>query len=169
MKNFINLKINKIQTKKVLIIFAILLFTIAGYSMAKATENFRIKGQAEIAEPIFVVENNPSIDITETKKYGEYNFKIKNYNSQNKVTETDLKYYIEILPKLEDSINLELYQNGQKVELKDNKTNYITISKNQKQENNYKIKIKFDDVKTNHTKDILEKIQVKVHTEQEKA
>ena len=42
-----------------------------GYSMAKIIGEVIIRGQAQIAEPILVIENNPSIDITETKKYGE--------------------------------------------------------------------------------------------------
>ena len=169
MYKIIDIKMNKRKTKKTIIIFAVIVLFLGGYSMAKISENFRIKGQAKIAEPILIVENNPSLDITETKKYGEYAFKVKNYNSQNKITESDLRYYIEILPKLDKSINVELYQNENKIELKDNKTEYIKVSKNKKIENNYKIKIKIDNTNTEHTKDILEKIQVRVHTEQEKA
>ena len=169
MYKIVDIKVNKRKIKKTIIIFAIIVLFLGGCSMAKISENFKIKGQAEIAEPIFIVENNPSIDITGTKRGGEYAFKIKNYNSQNKITDASLKYYIEILPKLDKSINVELYQNENKIELKDNKTEYIKISKNQKIENNYKIKIKIDDAITEHTKDILEKIQVRVHAEQEKA
>ena len=72
-----------------LIIIIVILLMFCGYSMAKVIGEVIINGQAQIAEPILVIENNPSIDITETKKYGEYCFKIKNYNEQNKLSETD--------------------------------------------------------------------------------
>ena len=152
-----------------LIIFIIILLLFCGYSMAKSIEDFVIKGKAEIAEPILIVENNPSIDITASNNYGVYNFKIKNYNEQNQVTQTDLKYYIEILSNTDDSINIELYQNDNKVNLNENRTEFIQISKNQKEEREYKIKITYDKNKSNTIGDIMEKIQVKVHTEQVKA
>ena len=50
-----------------------------------------------------------------------------------------------------------------------NKTEYIKISKDQKEEREYKIKITYDKNNTVEVGDILEQIQVKVHTEQEKA
>lgn len=113
---------------------------LCGYSMAKCIDEYIIKGRMKIAEPILEIENNPIINITESQNYGEYIFKIRNYNNKEKVTETDLKYYIEISPKLDNSIDLELYQNEDKIELTDNKTKYIKISKEQKEEREYKIK-----------------------------
>lgn len=161
-------KNGKLLTATLVIIIVILLM-FCGYSMAKIIGEVIIRGQAQIAEPILVIENNPSIDITETKKYGEYCFKVKNYNEENKLSETDLKYYIEILSNLDNSINIELYQNENRINLIDNKTEYIKISKDKKEERNYKIKITYDKNKTNTINDIMEKIQVRVHTEQEKA
>ena len=137
--------------------------------MAKCIDEYIIKGRMKIAEPILEIENNPIINITESQKYGEYIFKIRNYNNKEKITETDLKYYIEISPKLDNSINLELYQNEDEIKLTDNKTEYIKISKDQKEEREYKIKITYDKNNTVEVGDILEQIQVKVHTEQEKA
>mgnify|MGYP004497759279 CR=1 FL=1 len=153
----------------ILIIFIIIILMFSGYSMAKIIDEVIIKGKAQIAEPILVIENNPSIDITEAKNYGEYIFKVKNYNEENKISEVDLKYYIEVLSNSEESINVELYQNENKIELIDNKTEYIQISKENKEEREYKIKITYDKEKTNSLNDIMEKIQVRVHTEQEKA
>ena len=150
-----------------LIIFIIILLMFCGYSMAKAIEEVVIKGNAQVAEPILVVENNPAIDITETQNSGEYTFKIKNYNEQDKITETDLKYYIEIISDADDSVKIELYQQENQIKLNNNKTEFIKISKNQKEEIEYKIKITYNN--TNSFKAIIGKIQVKVHTEQEKA
>ena len=151
------------------IIFIIMLLMFCGYSMAKSIEDYVINAKAQIAEPILIVENNPAIDITETKNYGEYIFKIKNYNDQGKLSECDLKYYIEILAKLDNSINIELYQGENKIELHNNKTEFMKIEKNQKEDREYKIKVTYDNENTEEGNDILEKIQIKVHTEQEKA
>ena len=156
---------NKLMTGFILSIIVIIM--LCGYSMAKCIDEYIIKGRMKIAEPI--LENNPIINITESQNYGEYIFKVRNYNNKDKVTETDLKYYIEISPKLDNSIELELYQDENKIELADNKTEYIKISKNQKEEREYKIKITYDKNNTVEVGDLLEQIQVKVHTEQEKA
>ena len=147
---------NKLMTGFILSIIVIIM--LCGYSMAKCIDEYIIKGRMKIAEPILEIENNPIINITESQNYGEYIFKVRNYNNKDKVTETDLKYYIEISPKLDNSI-----------ELADNKTEYIKISKNQKEEREYKIKITYDKNNTVEVGDLLEQIQVKVHTEQEKA
>lgn len=151
------------------ILSIIVIIMLCGYSMAKCIDEYIIKGRMKIAEPILEIENNPIINITESQKYGEYIFKIRNYNNKEKITETDLKYYIEISPKLDSSIDLELYQNEDEIKLTDNKTEYIKISKDQKEEREYKIKITYDKNNTAEVGDILEQIQVKVHTEQEKA
>lgn len=152
-----------------IIMFMIVLLIFCGYSMAKMIEEVIIKGKAQIAEPILVVENNPAVDITENQNYGEYVFNVKNYNEQDKISETDLKYYIEILSNVDTSVDIELYQDENKIELNDNKTDYIKISKDKKEERKYKIKITYDKDKANTFEDIIEKIQVRVHTEQEKA
>ena len=68
------------------IIFIIMLLMFCGYSMAKSIEDYVINAKAQIAEPILIVENNPAIDITQTKNYGEYIFKIKSYNDQAKLS-----------------------------------------------------------------------------------
>lgn len=158
---------NKLMTSFILSIIVIIM--LCGYSMAKCIDEYIIKGRMKIAEPILEIENDPIINITESQNYGEYIFKIRNYNNKEKITETDLKYYIEISPKLDNSINLELYQNEDEIKLTDNKTEYIKISKDQKEEREYKIKITYDKNNTVEVGDILEQIQVKVHTEQEKA
>lgn len=152
-----------------LIIFIIILLLFCGYSMAKTIEEVIIKSNAQIAEPILIIENDPSIDITAAKNYGIYNFKIKNYNEENRITETDLKYYIEILSNVDNSIKIELYQGEKQIELNNNRTEYIQISKDKKEEREYKIKITYDKDKSNSISDIMEKIQVRVHTEQMKA
>lgn len=163
-----NIKSSKFITGAI-ITFIIILLLFCGHSMAKVIEEVIINSQTKIAEPILEIENNPSVDITATNNYGEYIFKIKNYNKENKITETDLKYYIEILSNTDNSVNIELFQNENKINLNNNRTEYIQISKDKKEEREYKIKITYDKEKSNTINDILGRIQVKVHTEQVKA
>lgn len=163
-----NKSISKIVTI-IIITLIVMLVLFSGYSMAKMVNEIIINGNTQIAEPILTVENNPSLDITAANNYGTYIFKIKNYNDQNKITGVDLKYYIEILSNVDEAINIELYQGENKIELNNNKTEYIQISKNQKEDREYKIQITYDKNKSNSIEDIMEKIQVKVHTEQVKA
>lgn len=153
----------------ILITIMIILLLFSGYTMAKTVEEIIIRSNAQIAEPIFIIENNPSVDITAINNVGYYKFKIKNYNEESKITETDLKYYIEILSNLDNSINIELYQNENKINFDNNKTEYMKISKDKKEEIEYKFVITYDKNKSTNITDIMEKIQVKVHTEQIKA
>lgn len=163
-----NKNISKILIITIIFLIAILLL-FSGYSMAKVLHEVIISGNTQIAEPILVVENNPSIDITALNNKGIYVFKVKNYNEQNKISEVDLKYYIEILSNVDDSINIELYEGEENILLNNNKTQYIEISKGHKQEREYKIIITYNKNEESSMDDILEKIQVKVHTEQVKA
>lgn len=156
-------------TTIILIIIMIILLLFSGYTMAKTIEEIIIKTNAQVAEPIFIIENNPSVDITAVNNVGYYTFKIKNYNEENKITETDLKYYIEILSNLDNSINIELYQNNNKINFDNNKTEYMKISKDKKEEIEYKIKVIYDKNKSTSITDIMQKIQIKVHSEQMKA
>lgn len=165
-------KLNQNNSKLVtltLIVFIIILLLFGGYSMAKVVEQVILNSTTAIAEPILLIENDLDLDITESNNYGEYAFKVKNYNEKNKVTEIDLKYYIEILSNTDNSVNIELYQNEKKIDLKNNKTDYIQISKDKREEREYKIKITYDKNKSNTIGDIMDKIQVKVHTEQMRA
>ena len=158
-----NKSLKKITFLIILIIIVILLTY--GYSMAKTIEQVIIKSEAKIAEPIFVIENDESIKITNKNNNGIYNFKIKNYDINNNRTETDLKYYIEILSDIDDSINIELYENDKKINLYENKTEYLEILKDEKKEKKYKVKIMYKD-NLNIQEDIVDKINIIVHAEQ---
>jgi len=132
-------------------------------------ENVIVKSNGQIAEPILLIENDPSIDITANNNEGIYNFAIKNYNEQDKITDIKLKYYIEILANVDNSVQIDLFNNEDKIELNDNKTDYIEVSNDEKEEKQYQIKIKYEKEKSESVSEIMEKIQVKVHTEQVKA
>ena len=78
----------------------------------------------------------------------------------------DLKYFIEILENdLDTSIQYTLYKEGEEIELKDNKTEEIKLSKDKKEEQIYILKVEYDSTK-NKIGDIMKDIQIKVHSEQ---
>ena len=134
---------NKLISKVfvILIIIAlIILMLFCGYSMAKMVDEVIVKSKAEIAEPILFVESSPELDITAANNSGIYTFRIKNYDEKEKITETDLKYYIEILSDADDSINIELYEKNNKIELKNNKTEYMNLYKDKKENKEYQVK-----------------------------
>ena len=162
-------KDKKIKTITILLlIFFVILLLLSGYTFAKSIEATTINANATIAEPILVIENNPQVDITASQNTGTYIFKVKNYNNQ-KQTEIDLKYYIQVISDLDKSIELKLYENGKQIKFENNKTDYIKISKDSKKENEYKLEITYNKDKSVSVNDIIQQIQVKVHTEQEKA
>ena len=154
------------------IIFLIILLLFCGYSLAKTVEDIIIKNNTPVAEPILTIENTPEMEITASQNYGIYTFKIKNYNENDKITDVNLKYCIELIYEKDDALNIELYQDENKIELKDNKTEYIEISKDKKEEREYQVRITYNKEKNNETAeiaDIMQKMQVKIHTEQVKA
>lgn len=187
-KNFFNRKSNKKQTnesiqnsieiadsmeqknKKIAIstvIFMILVLFIAGCSIGKSITEYVLQSKAEIATPILEVSSNPKINITAVNNIGEYKFKVTNFK-EDKISDVNLRYYIEIKANVDDSVKFLLYKNDQEINLQNLCSEYITIEKGKKQEDNYTLKIIYDKDKSSNVYDILERIQVKVHSEQEK-
>ena len=151
-----------------IIIFMVILLFLCSISLAKIIEGVIINSGTHVAEPILIIENNPSIDITATKNHGIYSFKVKNYDNQNKISDVDMKYYIQILSNTDESIDFKLYQDNKQINLKDNKTDYIKMPKEEMISREYKIEITYDKNKNISVNDIIQKIQVKIHSEQGK-
>lgn len=166
-----NLKKEKNRNRKqeLLLIGMILIIGItffSGVSVGKAVYNTNIKNNTQIAKPILEVEKGSEIIITEENKKGEYTFKVKNYNQAEEISQVDLTYYIEILENdLENSIQYELYNQNEKIELKENKTKEMSFHKDLKEEQNYTLIVTYDASK-NTIEDIMQDIQIKVHSEQ---
>lgn len=118
-----------------------------------------------IAKPILEVENNPAIIIKSTDEETTYYFKVKNYNEDEEITDVDLLYTIEILTKTDESITFKLFKNDKEVPLENNKSQEFLITKNAKQEDDYKLKILYDKEKA-QGRDLFQDVQIKVHTEQ---
>ena len=161
----------KNKKKEIIIIFSLIIILIlffSGFSIGKAYSNTQINGVSEVAMPILQVENGETLKINNKNNEGTYDFKIKNYNEEGKINQVDMDYYIEILPIDNEAISFELYKENEKVEITDNKTTKFTLEKGTKKEDNYKIKIIYDENK-NTTENIFEEVQIKVHSEQKRA
>lgn len=160
----------KNKRKEITIIFivlVILIFFFSGFSMGKGFSKKDINGNTEVAKPILQVENGNSLEISNTNKKGTYEFKVKNYNEQGETTQVDMEYYIEILNDLENrGIILKLFKNEQEIEINNNKTEKFILAKNQMEEDNYKLEVTYDENKNTNMEDIINQLQIKVHSEQ---
>lgn len=158
-------------TKKQQIIIVVILFIIGitffgGISMGKAIHSANIENNTKIARPILEVEKDSEILITKDNKQGEYHFIVKNYNQAEEISQVDLRYYIEILSKdLNNSIEYQLYKGEEEIALNNLKTEEMNLSKNKKEEQAYTLKIKYNE-NQNSIEDIMQNIQIKVHSEQ---
>lgn len=158
------LKNRKKQLSISIIIAIILILFFSGFSMGKGYSKNDINGVAEIAKPIIQVENGSSIEINNKNAEGVYEFKVKNYNEQEQTTEVDMEYYIEILNNLENvGIEIKLFKNDEEIEIKENRTEKFILTKDGKQQDNYKLEIKYNNT---DMEDIVEQLQIKVHSEQ---
>ncbi len=135
------------------------------YAKYISEENSSLK--FEIAKPIFIVDGKQTTKISEINNIGYYEFSIKNFDETN-ISETGFFYIIEIVSKTDDSIQFELYNEEKMMQLNDLKTEKIYIKGNEKIEQKYKLKVIYDKTKGTQGKDILEEVQIKVHSEQEK-
>ena len=154
-----------IKKRELVVIFIIiitLLLFFSGYSIGKVKQNTNIKANAQIAEPILIVENEPTIQVDGSNEKQYYNFE------DGKINQVDLEYNIEILTDKQDGISFNLYKDDVKIPLENNKTDNIIMKKEKLQQDNYKLEITYDKSKNTTNKDILQDVQIKVHSEQMK-
>lgn len=152
-----------------LLFIILIIFIFSKNSLGKQMSNTKINTNSEIAKPILIVENNPAIDITNKNNKGYYDFKIKNYNELGEINEIELRYNIEILNEENKAITFRLYKGEEELLLEKNKTKDMIIKKNEKQEENYKLEITYDKNLVNSLEDIIQNVQIKVHSEQLKS
>lgn len=136
-------------------------------AFSKYKTSIKFNKNLEIATPIFIVEGTETSKISAINNIGYYEFVIKNYN-ETQVSETGFLYTIEIISNTDESIKFELYKDDEQVELENLKTSNLTINGNEQIEQKYKLKVTYDKNLGTNGKDILEDIQIKVHSEQEK-
>lgn len=116
------------------------------------------------------VESNPKINITDEQQEGTYNFYVRNYKNTGKITDVKIIYTIKIQDtieeKIKNTIKYELYKNGNKIELQKNETTKMELTNKEQQEDKYQLKIVYNKNASNIMQDIMEKIQIQVHSEQ---
>lgn len=143
----------------VIILFILLMFRSSFASLfAKITGNI----STEVSEPIFVMQNSETKVLNDENTEVDYFFSIKNFENGVR-SENDLKYYIEIQPKVNESITFTLYKDNNVVNLNNQKTDYIELLKGNDVTHTYKLKVKYDREKTNSTEDIKENIFIKAY------
>ncbi len=152
--------------KKVIVILIIVAIFSANISYARYIKNECLNIVQEIANPVLEVKEGEIIKIDKINNIGFYEFSIKNFNSK-KISEIDSEYTIEIISDIEEAVKFELYNEEKQVKLQDLKTEPILIKGNNKIEENYKLKIIYNDVKDIKS-NIMSKIQIKIHSEQGK-
>ena len=150
----------------IFIMIIVLLLFFSGYSMGKVYQSTNIQTNAKIAEPILVVENNPVLEVNGREEKQYYNFKVKNNRENGEITQIDLEYYIEILTKTQEAISFKLYKDDEEIPLKNNKTENIFMKKGKLQDDNYRLEIIYDKTKNHSIDDIVQDVQIKVHSEQ---
>ena len=133
---------------------------------AKYIDTIILKNNTQIVKPVFIVEGTEISKINSINNIGYYEFYVKNYD-ENNISEIGFYYIIEVVSQLDESIKFELYKGDEKIELKDLKTNEIYIGANEKIEQKYKLKIIYNRSLNPIGKDILQEVQIKVHSEQE--
>ena len=148
----------------ILIILIILLMYKGTFSSFIA----KINGSSEtqVAEPIFVMENTDKKILDDEHTELDYYFTIKNFNSNNVRTQTDLKYYIEIQPKVDDTIILTLYRDNTIIPLNNQRTNYIDLGNASNITHSYRLHVKYDRDRNDSTEDIKENIFIKAYAVQ---
>lgn len=152
--------------KKVIVILIIVAIFSANISYARYIKNECLNIVQEIANPVLDIKEGEIIKIDKINNIGFYEFSIKNFNSK-KISEIDSEYTIEIVSDIEEAVKFELYNGEKQVNLQDLKTEPILIKGNNKTEENYKLKIIYNDVKDIKS-NIMSKIQIKIHSEQGK-
>lgn len=162
------IRLNKRTVTLFFVSLMVIILFFSGYSIGKGIFETDIRSTAEIAEPILVVDNNPAINMTTSNNVGSYEFKVKNYDDTQKITQTDLKYNIELISNINDEVETKLYKNGKEIPMENNKTQDLYFYKNMKEEHNYKLEIMYDKEKSNPIEETIQNIQIKVHSEQMK-
>ncbi len=154
--------------RRIVIFFLIIILCIismAGHTIAKYVTSVEGMGIANIANPIVELEGKESLNIDVSKKKSRYFFEVKNYNEENKISELEMQYYIEISVDHPENIQYQLYKLKQEVvelvELKEGRSGTYLLPQDKKQVDFFYIEID-----NQETKDC--KMEIKVLSKQVK-
>ena len=116
-----------------------------------------------VAIPIIKLEGEQKLIINNNQENKVYNLAVKNYDENEQITQVELEYYIEIISKKNDDINFKIYKEEKELNINNNKTEKFLLTKENKQQDNYKIEILLN---KKISEDILQNVEIKVYSEQ---
>lgn len=163
------IKMRNLYNKKrvivwVVILTMVMLLLFSGPSIAKGIQKTNIEVSADIAEPILEVEGDLPLYITTSNQNKSYEFKVKNYDEEEKLTQVNIEYYLEVSRQTNNDVLIKVYKEGEELKLLKNRTEKFIFESTKKQEDNYRIEILFNN--SSSIEEMEEKIEVKVHAEQ---
>lgn len=144
-----------------ILIVLLILLLIHKNTVASYLSNITGKSITKIASPVFVMETTDKKLLNDDNTEIDYLFNIKNFNENGERNQANLKYYIEISPKLDSTITLTLYKDNVIVPLNNQKTDYIDLSVEDNIIHEYRLNLKYEREKSNSTTDIKESIFIK--------
>lgn len=148
---------------KIIVLAFVLTIILSTISLGKYFNKTKINVNSGVAIPIIKLEGEQKLIINNNQKNTVYNLAVKNYDENDKITQVELEYYIEIISKKNDDINFKIYKEEKELNINNNKTEKFLLTKENKQRDNYKIEILLN---KKISEDILQNVEIKVYSEQ---
>ena len=167
-KVFSSLKYNwRVELKKeiikIIVVAFVLTIILSTISLGKYFNKTKINVNSGVAIPIIKLEGEQKLIINNNQENKVYNLAVKNYDENEQITQIELEYYIEIISPKNDNINLKIYKEEKELNINNNKTEKFLLTKENKQQDNYKIEILLN---KKMSENILQNIEIKVCSEQ---
>ena len=148
---------------KIIVVAFVLTIILSTISLGKYFNKTKINVNSGVAIPIIKLEGEQKLIINNNQENKVYNLAVKNYDENEQITQVELKYYIEIISKKNDDINFKIYKEEKELNINNNKTEKFLLTKENKQQDNYKIEILLN---KKISEDILQNVEIKVYSEQ---
>lgn len=148
---------------KIIVVAFVLTIILSTISLGKYFNKTKINVNSGVAIPIIKLEGEQKLIINNNQGNKVYNLAVKNYDENEQITQVELEYYIEIISKKNDDINFKIYKEKKELNINNNKTEKFLLTKENKQQDNYKIEILLN---KKISEDILQNVEIKVYSEQ---
>lgn len=148
---------------KIIVVAFVLTIILSTISLGKYFNKTKINVNSGVAIPIIKLEGEQKLTINNNQGNKVYNLAVKNYDENEQITQVELEYYIEIISKKNDNINFKIYKEEKELNINNNKTEKFLLTKENKQQDNYKIEILLN---KKISEDILQNVEIKVYSEQ---
>ena len=148
---------------KIIVVAFVLTIILSTISLGKYFNKTKINVNSGVAIPIIKLEGEQKLIINNNQENKVYNLAVKNYDENEQIKQVELEYYIEIISKKNDDINFKIYKEEKELNINNNKTEKFVLTKENKQQDNYKIEILLN---KKISEDILQNVEIKVYSEQ---